>query len=177
MYTSKGRIALVHSTEARSYKAIVTSTPDRNDEVDSRLGRLLTDQDPPVPVVSQGRWNPQLLWMLWKKKKETFLAPAGNWTIGHPTRRLVTTLSWFPNEHIQEFTGLSKNKYITVRHVNISLYRLGEKGTTIPLQAPRVQAGWGSQVSRQSAHEGGKFVSPRHRPPLPLRSVPGTHFC
>ena len=32
-------------------------------------------------------------------------------------------------------------------------------------------------MSRQSAHEGGKVVSPRHRPPLPPGNIPGTHFC
>jgi len=42
-----------------------------------------------------------------------------------------------------------------------------KEGKTIPLQA------WtgheASQISRQSAHEGGKVVSPTHRPPLPPR--------
>jgi hypothetical protein len=30
---------------------------------------------------------------------------------------------------------------------------------------------------RQSAHEGGKVVSPTHRPPLPPGNIPDTHFC
>jgi hypothetical protein len=32
-------------------------------------------------------------------------------------------------------------------------------------------------MSRQSAHEGGKVVSPTHRPPLPPGNISGTHLC
>ena len=35
---------------------------------------------------------------------------------------------------------------------------------------------WGSQISRQSAHEGGKFVSPPHWPPLPPRKYSWCSF-
>jgi hypothetical protein len=82
--------------------------------------------------------------------------------------------------------------------------KVKKEGKSIPLQAwtgPEFPGGWGSQISRQSALEGGNVVNPTHRPPLPppppkgiflvlisvMRwvnrpplppgNIPGTHFC
>jgi len=57
---------------------------------------------------------------------------------------------------------------VTVK-VNQTLYRPG--------QTLRFPACWGSQISRQLAHECDKVVRTMHRPPLPPRNIPGTHFC
>jgi len=46
-----------------------------------------------------------------------------------------------------------------------------------PGQALRFPGRCDSQISRQSAHEGGKVVSLTDRPPIPPVNIPGTHFC
>jgi hypothetical protein len=71
------------------------------------------------------------------------------------------------------------NLYSTFRVVTIVNYKCKE-GKAIPLQAWK-----GREVSRRTrlldfktmTHEGGKVVSPTHRPPLPPRNIPGTHVC
>jgi hypothetical protein len=58
--------------------------------------------------------------------------------------------------------------YIYIYTIKQSNYRPG--------QALRVLGGWGSQISRQSAHEYKKVVSFTHRSPLPPEIILGTPF-
>jgi len=47
----------------------------------------------------------------------------------------------------------------------------------MPGQTQRISGCWGSQISRKLTNEGGKVVSPTHRPLLTPRIIPGTHLC
>jgi hypothetical protein len=54
---------------------------------------------------------------------------------------------------------------LKIRHVSSNPYT----GLDWPLGLQEVEA---SRISRQSAHDGGKVVSPKHRPLLPPREIP-----
>jgi len=69
-------------------------------------------------------------------------------------------------------------RFVASRH--LCLCNFTGKGKAVPLQA------WsGPEGSRKlrfpdfitTAQDGGKVVSPTHRPPLPPGNAPGTHFC
>jgi len=46
-----------------------------------------------------------------------------------------------------------------------------------PITAITVPGFCGSQISRQSAHDGSIIVSPKHQPPLPPGNISSSHFC
>ena len=75
-------------------------------------------------------------------------------TLKHP--RLI----WFCFYRLNIITGRYQNFLIILR-AKQSNYRSG--------QALRIPTGWGSHISRQSAHKGGKVVSFMHRPSLTPR--------
>jgi len=58
------------------------------------------------------------------------------------------------------------------------LLALFSSAKAIPLQDLRAPGGWGTQIARESVHEGGKVFSTGHinTPPLP-GNIPGTPFC
>jgi len=54
------------------------------------------------------------------------------------------------------------------------------RGKAVPLQAWSGPEGYRKlrfPDYMTTAQDGGKVVSPTHRPPLPPRNAPGTHFC
>jgi len=80
---------------------------------------------------------------------------------------------------------------IKVRFKNHPLAHLDDKSVSfinadmVNIKSVPLQAWSGPEGSRKlglpdfmtTARDGGKFVSTTHRPPLPPRNAPGTHFC
>jgi hypothetical protein len=77
-------------------------------------------------------------------------SPLQNWNVFKVTD-FYQILDWL------KFSWFTKIRIIYSSKVKIKQFRYRS------WQVHRVPAGWGSQISRQSAQEGGKVVSPTHR--------------
>jgi hypothetical protein len=93
------------------------------------------------------------------QRKDIILTVSNQWD--------MLSVCWLHNYVPMNVTNLQS--WYLKHPVKISHYRPG--------QTLRVTAFCGSQISRKLAHEGGKVVSPTHRPPLPPGNIPGTYFC
>jgi hypothetical protein len=89
--------------------------------------------------------------------------------------RLWCVWVWSRN-HIDPVGVVESWKQYTTMICTLSWWRKNVKQSNYkPGHSLRVPGVWGSQISRQSTHEGGKVVSPTHRPTLPQGNIPGTH--
>jgi hypothetical protein len=79
-----------------------------------------------------------------------------------PTQRISASLSPKVKRPGQE------TDHAPLTKVKVQLFHYRPLGLQ-EVEAPR--------ISRQSAHEGGKVVSPMHRLPLSPGDIPGTRFC
>ena len=113
-------------------------------------------------------WTPDMTLSV-QKWSATLLGSPNN--VDRTDRRIVGTLHTVTETPLDEWSANYRFLYL-----NNKQHKVNSPFTDLD----RIVGQHGvedSRISRQSAHEGDKVVSPTHRPPLPLGNIPDTHFC
>ena len=127
-----------------------------------------------------------MLWVVsvppWKIKHNHFMKNATNLGYSHFVHNWPSSLCFTQQTSVCELEKtlikLRNRSHGSLNHYKrenaLSIWRnflknreAERKDKAIPGQALKVPGRWRSQTWRQSAHEGGKFVSTTNRPPLP----------